>query len=71
MRSWFFLSPRTILIAAIDNVETSGLFRLQVARMLVYPFIANLFKIIRLISFAIDDVVVLITRIVIFFLARV
>lgn len=71
MWGWLFLSPGTILIAAIDNVETPGLFRLQIARMLVDPFIANLFEIIRLIGFTIDDVVVLITGIVIFFLARV
>lgn len=71
MRCWLFLSPNVIFIAAIDNIVTPRLFRLQVARMRINPFKANLLQIIRLIGFPIDYVVVLITGIVILFLARI
>lgn len=70
MRCWLFLFPY-IFIAAIDNIVTPWLFRLQVTRMRAYPFKANLLEIIRLIDFPIDYVVVLVTRIVVLFLARV
>ena len=71
MWTWFFLSPGMIFIAAIDDIVTPRLFRLQIARMRVDSFKANLFEIVRLIAFPIDDVVVLITWVMVLFLARV
>jgi hypothetical protein len=58
-----------LIIAATDDVVHTTLFRVDLTFVIFHGKVANLLQVSRLVLFAIDDVVVLITRVLVLLLA--